>query len=492
MNTNYLAVDLGAESGRVMVGKVGDGKLALVEVHRFSNGPIDKGGSLRWDFDALLGNIKTGLAKAVKACEGEVAAIGVDTWGVDYGLVDENGKLVGLPYCYRDSRNEGKMEKAAEIMGRREIYESSGIQFMPFNTVYQFMADKEVNAEGVAKAAKAILIPDLVSYMLCGEVYTEYTIGSTTGLMDMRTGKWSEAIFEKLGLDMGLMPEVRQPCSVAGKLNGELAAEFGCGEVPVVAVGAHDTASAVAAVPAVDDRKWAYLSSGTWSLMGVEVDEPVINDATYEYSFTNEGGVCGTIRLLKNIMGLWLVQQCRKQWMRDGEEFDYGQLADMASKAEPFKAVINTNDVRFLSPGDMPLRINEQLRENGYEPVEDKGQMIRIVLESLAFNYRWVVEKLEEITGEELEVIHIVGGGIKNKLLCQLTADAAGREVVAGPAEATASGNVLAQAMATGQVESLSEARKMVGDSFDMFRYEPHTLEMAGEFYEKFLDIFTP
>ena len=360
----YIAVDLGAESGRVMLAEISDGKLELQEIHRFGNGPVQQDSSLRWDFDKLFSNIKDGIAKAIKAAGGHVRGIGVDSWGVDFGLLDESGKLIENPYHYRDSRTDGMIDKASEIMGARNLYENTGIQFMPFNTLYQLMALKEQKPEILAKADKLIFIADLVSYYLCGEVYAEYTLASTSQLMDMSQRNWSKVVFETLGLPMEIMPPLTQPGTVAGQLTKELCLEFGCEPIDVIATSSHDTASAIAAVPASGEN-WAYLSSGTWSLMGLEISQAAINDEMFKYQFTNEGGVGNTIRLLKNIMGLWIVQECKRHWAGEGDDLSYSQITQMAQDAEPFKAFIDPNDSAFFAPGGMPERINKYLTDNG-------------------------------------------------------------------------------------------------------------------------------
>jgi len=468
----YIAVDLGAESGRVMLGSVSAERISLWEAYRFSNGPIETAEGLRWDFDKLFSEAKTGIAEAVKQSEGQISGMAVDSWGVDFGLLGADGRLIENPYHYRDSRTDGMMEKAFELLAEREIYENSGVQFMQINTVYQLLSMRLADSELLHKARALVLMADLVAYYLCGRAFAGYTLASTSQLMDMRNGQWSAEIFDRLGLPMEIMPEVVKPGTVVGQLKSELCAEFGCGSINVIVAGSHDTACAVAAVPA-RGKKWAYLSSGTWSLMGVEAEEAIINDKTFEYQFTNEGGVENTILLLKNIMGLWVLQECRRQWEREGDDLSYAELTAKAEEAEPFAAYIDPDYGGFLSPGDMPAKVNEYLAETGQETIDDKGQMVRAILESLALKYRSVMEALEDVAGETIETLHIVGGGIQNELLCQFAANATGKKVVAGPIEATSSGNILMQAKATGQIESVEQIRRIVGRSFDIKRYEP-------------------
>jgi len=481
---HYIAVDLGAESGRVMLGSITDGKLSLAETRRFSNGPVEENGSLRWDFDRLLSEIKAGIGQAAAAAGGRVQGIGVDSWGVDFGLIGADGRLLEKPYHYRDSRTNGMMEKAFEIMPKRQVYEHTGIQFMQLNSLYQLLAMRLANSDVLARTRRLIFMADLFSYFLCGKAFGEYTLASTSQMMDMKTGRWSEAIFENLSLPLEIMPEVVMPGTVVGELTDEVAAEIGCSRIPVIAVGSHDTASAVLGVPAGTDN-WAYLSSGTWSLMGVELPQAIVNDKTFGYEFTNEGGVENTIRLLKNIMGLWLVQECKRQWQRDGQDLSYDDLTQMASEAEPFFAHVDCDCSDFLAPGDMPARINKHLSETGQRNIDDKGQMVRAVLESLALKYRSVLGAMEDATRQSIEVLHVVGGGIKNELLCQFTADAIGKKVVTGPIEATASGNILMQAKARGQIESLAEARHIVRNSFELKEYEPQDPDLWKERYDR-------
>lgn len=481
----YIAVDLGAESGRVMLGLVSADKLVLEEIHRFGNGPIEEDGALRWDFNGLLSEIKTGIGKAANAAGEEVRGIGIDSWGVDFGLLDADGKLLENPYHYRDSQTEGMREKAFEMMGKRAIYDNTGVQFMALNSVYQLLAMRLNHSQALAKAANLVFVGDLFTYCLCGEIFAEYSLASTSQFMDMRTGQWSEAVLDGLSLPVDIMPKIIEPGTVVGKLSDDIANELGCGSVPVIAIGSHDTASAVAAVPVAADVNWAYLSSGTWSLMGVEIPQAIVNDKTFQYEFTNEGGVEKTIRLLKNIMGLWPIQECRRQWQREGVDLSYGEMAALAEKAEPFARRINVDDGAFLAPGDMPKRINEHLVATGQQPIGDKGQMIRTILENLALKYRSIMAAIEDVTGETVDVLHIVGGGIQNELLCQFTANALAKKVVAGPIEATAIGNVIIQAIATGQIKSLAEGRNIVRNSFELKEYEPQDTSLWEEQYRR-------
>ncbi|OQA01636.1 MAG: Rhamnulokinase [Planctomycetes bacterium ADurb.Bin401] len=470
--SQYIAVDLGAESGRVMLGSVSDNNIELAEIHRFSNGPVQQNDSLRWDFEKLFSEIKTGIAAATKTAKGKISGIAVDSWGVDFGLIGDDGSLLENPYHYRDARTNGIMEKVFDTFPKREVYENTGIQFMQLNTIFQLFAAKSQNPDILKKTKKLIFMADLVSYFLCGNSFAEYTLASTSQLMNMKTGKWSKEIFENLSLPIEIMPQVVIPGSKVGLLKPEICKEFNCDPIDVFAVGSHDTASAVAAVPA-SGNNWAYLSSGTWSLIGIETKQAIINDDSFAGAFTNEGGVENTIRFLKNIMGLWLLQECRRDWEKQGCKLDYTQITNMAKAAKPFAAKIDCNNPDFLAPGQMPERINQHLKNSGQQPITDKGQMTRAILESLAAKYRDEMQTLEKITGKKIDTLHIVGGGSKNDLLNQFAADATGKTVITGPVEATAIGNILMQAVAKGQIKNIADARQIVRQSFECRNFTP-------------------
>jgi rhamnulokinase len=377
------------------------------------------------------------------------------------------------------------IEKACELMPRREIYEHTGIQFMQLNTIYQLLSMRLSNSPVLTKAKRLIFMADLVSYFLSGKPYAEYTLASTSQLMDMRTDKWSSEIFRKLNLPLDIMPEIVRPGTVIGKLTNDVAKEIGCSPIPVIAVASHDTASAVAAVPANDKTRWAYLSSGTWSLMGVESPTAVINDKTFNCPFTNEGGVNGKIRLLKNIMGLWLLQECKKHWQKQGLNLSYDRLTALAAKTIPASANIDVDNSCFLAPGDMPARINEYLLKTGQKSISDKGLMTWMILENLARKYAETIKQLEDVTGNQLGCLHVVGGGSQNTLLNQLTANATGKKVTAGPAEATAIGNILMQARATGQIQDLTQGRNLVRNSFTPKQYLPENVSTQKNVVKK-------
>jgi len=481
---NFIAVDIGAESGRVMLASLGDGKLSLQQVHRFANSPLEQQNSLRWDFQKILSEIKTGIKKAF-AITNDIESIGIDTWGVDFGLIDEKGTLIENPYHYRDKRNQGVLEKACQIVPKKDIYFNTGIQFLPFNSLYQLLAYKWQKPDVLSKASKLLFMPDLFVYFLTGAVGAEYTIASTSQMMDMKTGQWSQKLMQALDLPAVLLPEIVQPGTNIGALKKEIADQLDCNQIPVIVVGSHDTASAVAAIPAAQGQNWAYLSSGTWSLLGAEIPKPVINETSFRMEFTNEGGVEGSIRLLKNIMGLWFVQQCRSQWSKDGSDYDYAELTEMAAKAEPFTALIDTEYKDFLSPGNMPEKINQFLKSTKQQTIEDTGQMVRVLLESLAVRYTQALQMLEELLDKEIDCLHLVGGGSKNRLLNQLTADATGKKVIAGPVEATVIGNIIMQAVSKGHIDCITDARKIIANSFRITEYTPRQTSDWQNFIQK-------
>ena len=490
--SDYLALDLGAESGRGLVGRFDGERIELEEVHRFPNGPVRMVDTLYWDLPRLFDEIKVALRKASAAHPG-LDGVGVDTWGVDFGLIGRGGTLLGNPVHYRDARTEGMIEEALRRVPRERIYEITGLQFLPFNTVYQLLALKQSDSPLLEVAETLLMMPDLLGWLLTGRRAGERTIASTSQLLDPRLGTWSDALCEGLELPRAILPELIEPGTELGPLLGSVAEEVGSARLSVLAPATHDTASAVVAVPAAGSGSnsagapdWCYISSGTWSLLGAEVPAPIINAETLRHNFTNEGGVAGTTRLLKNIMGLWLVQESRRTWARAGRDLSYDELLPRAEAARPFAALVDPDHPSFLSPGDMPARLAAFCTRTGQAPPGDEGAFVRCALESLALKYRWAVERLEAILGTTIRTIHVVGGGSKNALLCQFTADACGRPVVAGPVEATAVGNVLMQATARGRIATLADARAVVARSFPVRTYEPRDAsawdDAAGRF----------
>lgn len=484
---HFAAIDLGAESGRVVLGSVSDARLELRELHRFPNGPTRTLDELHWDVLRLWTEMKTGVGKAMKEA-GELRGIGIDTWGVDFGLLDAKDGLLGNPFHYRDARTNDILEKAFAIVPREEIFRQTGIQFMQFNTVFQLLAMKLAGAPQLDAARSLLMMPDLFNYWFTGRKCNEFTDATTTQAYDPRKGTWAKDLLGRLGIPDRIFGEIVPAGTVLGNVTSSVKEEIG-GDVKVIAPATHDTGSAVAAVPASGGKGWAFLSSGTWSLMGMEVDAPIINDLSTRYNFTNEGGVGGTFRFLKNIMGLWLVQECRRTWERGGISYDYAKLTEMAAAATPFTAVLDPDEPTFLAPGDMPSRIRDYCRKTAQKQPEAPGEFVRSCLESLALTYRQTLARIEECTGRRAETIHIVGGGTQNRLLCQWAADATGRTVVAGPIEATAAGNIAVQAIATGVLRNLGEARDLIRRSFDVIVYEPKETARWDEPYAKFLKL---
>ena len=485
--TRYLALDLGAESGRAIVGTFDGKKLTLQEVHRFSNGPVKVRGRMYWDALRLFAEMKAGLKQAVEK-HGKLESLGIDTWGVDFGLLDTRGDLLGNPVHYRDSRTDGMVAAAFKLVPRAALYRATGIQFMQLNSVFQLLALARAKSPQLAQAQRLLFMPDLFNYWFTGRAVIERTIASTSQCLNPQTGRWATPMLQKLGIPTKILGALVEPGDVLGPLAAEVAEETGAHGLKVVTPGGHDTACAVAAVPAAV-KNYAYLSSGTWSLMGMELERPVVTEASLKYNFTNEGGVCNTIRFLKNISGLWLVQECRRTWAAQGEALDYAALTKQATAAQSLTAFVDPNHPDFLSAGDMPARIQKFCKRTGQPVPQTKGAIVRVALESLAMKYRWVLERLEELTGQPAEVLHMVGGGTQNKLLNQLAANAVGRPVITGPIEATAVGNILMQLLATKQIKSLAEGRRIVRASFPTDTYEPQNAAVWRDAYARFLKI---
>lgn len=484
----YLAIDLGAESGRAVAGVYDGHTLELEELHRFANAPVEEDGGLHWDVGRLFAEVKTGIAKAAQRFGDRLVSVGVDSWAIDYGLLDKRGELLGKPFAYRDRRTDGVLERVIGLVGRDRLYETTGLQFLPFNTIYQLVAELDSPSSKLRSADSLLFIPDLINYWLTGRKVNERTNASTSQFYDPRTRAWATELLEELRLPTSMLLDIADPGTRLGPLLPAVAEETGARSAEVALPGTHDTASAVAAVPAYAGS-WAFLSSGTWSLLGVETPEPVITPKTKELALANEIGVCETVRLLKNVSGLWLVQQCRSTWERRGESVSYAELTRLAEAAPPFFGLIDPDDERFVPPGHMPRRITEYCRETGQEPPHDRGSLVRTILESLALRYRTVLEGLEAAVGHTLDTLHIVGGGAQNELLNQLTASSIGRRVVAGPVEATSAGNVLMQMMAMGEIGSLQEGRDIVRRSFELTTYDPADRDAWDAAYRRFLEL---
>jgi rhamnulokinase len=466
----YLAADLGAESGRVMLGVLTEGKIALEELHRFPNTPVRLPNGLYWDSLRLFHEIVHGFTIAGRERGLKVSGIGVDTWGVDFGLLSSDGSLIDCPRHYRDDRTDGVMDKLFEIVPRSHVFDSTGTQFMPINSLYQLYSMRLANSPGLVAAHRLLFMPDLLNFWLTGIQRAEVTIASTSQFYNPRSQKFAVELLQCLGISPDLLPEVVQPGTLLGPLLPALAEATKLGPANVYATAGHDTASAVAAVPAQGDN-WCYISSGTWSLMGAEIDRPIINPRSLELNFTNEIGVAGKVRLLKNIAGLWLLQECRRSWAAEGLEYTYEELTRLAAEAQPAKSIIDVD--AFLHPGQMPRKIAEWCRAHEQPVPTGVGDFCRTILESLAHRYGEVLKSLEELTGQRYDVIHVVGGGSRNRLLNQLLADATDRVVIAGPAEATALGNILVQAIGSGTVKDLAEARAIVAHSFEPEKFLP-------------------
>ena len=488
-NYKFLAFDFGASSGRAMLATFDGEKITLEEKHRFSNDPVDINGSLHWDVLRLFFEIKQGILKCANSGDRDIDCIGIDTWGVDYGLLDANDKLLGNPYHYRDTRTDGMYDKAFAVVPKEEIYAETGIAFNWFNTLFQLLSAKLSKDVALENAKTMLFMPDLFNYFLTGEKKVEYTIASTSQMFDSRTHTWAKDLLKKFDIPTDIFPEMVYPGQVVGTVKPELAEELGIAEVPVIAVASHDTGSAVASVPVVDEKDFIYISSGTWSLMGVELDSPNVSEDALNYNYTNEGGVNKTIRFLKNIMGLWLIQESRRQWDREGELLSFDELEKQANEATPFASLIDPDYPAFQTPGNMPRRIREYCEKTGQKVPETKGEIVRCIAESLAFKYRQTIEGMEDVNGKKYNSVHIVGGGIKDKMICRFTANATKRVVEAGPVEATSIGNVLVQAMAVGAISDLNEGRKVVKNSFDIARYEPEDSEAWDNAYAKWLEI---
>ncbi|WP_329543910.1 rhamnulokinase [Streptomyces sp. NBC_01356] len=462
MTASFAAVDLGASSGRVMVGRVGPDSLDLTEAHRFRNRPVRVPEGLRWDILALYAGVLDGLRAA-----GQVDSVGIDSWAVDYGLLDADGALLGNPVHYRDARTEGVAEQVWASVPAADLYAATGLQYAPFNTLYQLTAAR--SSAQLASAERLLLIPDLLAYWLTGEAGTELTNASTTQLIDPRTRDWSYDLAAKQGIDLKLFAPLRSPGDPAGFLQPEVLEETGLtGPVPVTAVGSHDTASAVAAVPATGEH-FAYICTGTWSLAGLELDAPVLTEASRTANFTNELGLDGTVRYLRNIMGLWLLQECLREW---GDP-ELTSLLKQAAEVAPLRSLVDAGDAAFLAPGRMPARIADACRESGQPVPGSPAEVTRCILDSLALAHRRAVREAQALADHPVDVVHIVGGGARNDLLCQLTADACGLPVVAGPAEAAALGNVLVQARARGLVGDRTSMRRLLARTQQLRRYEP-------------------
>ena len=469
--SSFLAFDIGASSGRAILGILENNRVELVEIHRFKNQMTKINGSYFWNIFSLFDELKTGLKKCISEYKIQPESIGIDTWGVDYALVTREGHLVGLPYAYRDHRTDNSMEDFFRILPKKQTYLLSGIQFMQFNTLFQLFSSVQQNYSGLKIAESLLFTPDTLNFLFTGIKKNEYTIASTSQLLKPGKAEWEIQFFEVAGIPSKLAGEIVQPATVLGNLLPDVLEETGSTPIPCIAVAGHDTASAVVSVPAQGEN-WAYLSSGTWSLLGIESPVSVVTEKTLEMNFTNEGGVDGTTRLLKNIMGMWLIQECKRIW-DSYSVMGWNEIVALSNHATPFKSLINPDNPMFLNPGNMPKAIQEFCERTNQPVPQTKGEIARCIYDSLVLKYKYTIKQIESVTGKQIEKLHIIGGGAHNNMMNQLTADAIGIPVFAGPTEATAIGNILLQAKALGKVKSLAEIREIVRNSFEVTEYTP-------------------
>jgi sugar (pentulose or hexulose) kinase len=473
MEKKFIGFDLGAESGRCVVAKLKENKISLHEVHRFTTHSINYENGFYWDILAIYEEIIEGLIKARKAFDKKFDGIGIDTWGVDYVLIDSENRILGYPHHYRDNRTDESMQQAFQIVPQKQIYKKTGIQFAQFNTLFQLISENKQKLNLLNVADKILLIPDFLNFLLSGKKKAEFSIASTTSLTNPNKRNWLWELIDSFGLPRRIFPEMVEPGTILGTLLPSIAERTGLEKnIPVIAIAGHDTASAVVSVPACKNN-WAFLSSGTWSLMGIELEQPILSSQAMKYNFTNEGGVENTTRFLKNIIGLWPIQECRRYWQNKTKEYSYPELVSMAKENGFAKAWIDLNDPRFLKAGEMPEKIVAFLQETGQTSKPEIGFIIRVVLESLAFSYRNTIKEIEKVSGNKIKILHAVGGGIQNELLTQLTADAIGLNVLAGPIEGTIIGNIGVQSIASGSVPDIHVWRKIVANSFELKIYKP-------------------
>lgn len=484
---NFFAVDLGATSGRTILGSINDGKLELKELTRFPNHIIEVCGHFYWDLYALYNEIIGGLKIVAK--EGiEIESIGIDTWGCDFAFVGKDGGLLRNPYCYRDPHTEGAMEEYFKLIPKETVYEKTGIQFMNFNSLFQLATLKRNNDSALEAAESILFIPDALSYLLTGEKVCEYTVLSTSQMLNPRTKKIDRELIEAIGLKEEQFGRYIQPSEKIGTLTPEIQKMTGLGAIPVVAVAGHDTGAAVAAVPAKDE-KFAYLSSGTWSLMGIETKDAIITKDSYDFNFTNEGGIEGTTRFLKNICGMWLLESCRREWTLDGKDYSYPELIKAAMEVPAFQSVINPDAACFANPENMQQAIKDFCKRSGQHVPANYAELTRCIFDSLALRYRQVFEYLKNMAPFDLNVLHVIGGGSKNNVLNQFTSNAVGVPVIAGPSEGTAIGNIMLQAKAAGIVKDINEMRSVINNSLDLTRFEPQDAELWDEGYKTYLRV---
>lgn len=481
-----MAIDFGASSGRAVIGDFDGEKITLTEIHRFSNDPVILGKTMYWDVLRLFHEIKQSLIKS--KAYGEIESVAIDTWGVDFGLLDKDGRLLENPVHYRDSRTAGMMEESFKLIDKDRFYGITGNQFMEINTAFQLLSLVKNRPELLERADKLVLMPDLFNYFLSGEIHAEQSIASTTQLFDQKSRKWSEEVIDALGIKRSLMPDIIKSGTIAGTLSEEICEELDMKPVKIIAVCGHDTQSALAACPAAE-KDFAFLSCGTWSLLGTELDEPVIDENSSRLNVTNELGCEGKTSFLKNIIGLWLIQESRRQWIREGKEYSYAELEIMAKEAKPFKCFVDPDAPEFTPAGNIPERIRKYCERTGQEIPESTGEIMRCIYESLALKYRSAIGQLEECTGRKFETLYMFGGGTKDRFLSELAANACGIKVSSGPAEATSLGNIAVQLMADGTISGLGEARKIVRRSEKISIFEPEDAEAWNQAYKRFKEV---
>jgi len=482
----FLAIDIGAESGRAILGIYEDQKVVLKEVYRFPNCVVNILGNLHWDVIQLYKEIINSLIICGDNKDLRPDAMGIDTWGVDYALLTAEGYFLGIPYAYRDKRTDNAINEFSEIFPREHIYELTGIQFLQFNTLFQLFTERK-NHPSIFKSVNDLLfMPDIFNYLLTGIKRSEFSFATTSQLYNPRKNDWEDKLFTALGISRNIMQQIVQPGTILGCLTGSVSRQSSTNVIPVVAVASHDTGSAIAAIPATGNN-WAYISSGTWSLMGIESDKPIISEKSYRYNFTNEGGVGHTFRVLKNITGLWLLQQCKKSWQNQ-RTYSYADLIKLAAQAPLFKVFIDPDHSLFFNPQDMPAAIVDYCRETGQPAPEKHGEYVQIILQSLALKYRFVLEQLQEISAKKIEKIYITGGGIQNRLLNQYIANATGLCAITVLPEGSAAGNIMVQAMALGEIQSPVEIRQVINNSVEIQTYEPQQVSSWNEAYSRFLN----
>ncbi|NMP37712.1 MAG: rhamnulokinase [Clostridiales bacterium] len=486
MEKRVLAFDFGASSGRAILGIFDGETIRLEEVHRFANEPVSVNGTVYWDILRLFHEIKTGLAAAKAA--GGFESVGIDTWGVDFGLIGKDGALLENPVHYRDKRNNGMIEEAAKLMPLDKLYDITGIQFMEFNTLFQLLSLKKNRPHVLEAADKLLFTPDLFNYMLTGKISAEYSIATTSQMVDLETQTWSKEILDTFGIDEKLLPQIAETGRVIGEISEDIKQELGLGEVKVISVAAHDTQSAITATP-TSEKDFAFISCGTWSLFGTETETPIINDKAKRLNVTNEGGYGYSTAFLKNICGLWLIQESRRQWKREGKEYSYAELEQMALAAEPLRSFIDPDAPEFVAMGNIPERVREFCRKTGQYVPQSVGEIMRCIYESLAMKYRYVFEGIMDCTGKSYPQIHIMGGGTKDGLLCRMTADSCNCKVFAGPIEATVLGNVVVQLISGGAISGISQAREIIARGENLKEFTPGSADEWSAAYERFVSV---